>query len=125
MVPSGWSPLRVAHFRENPHCDLVWVLINEVIWKLASTGESIDTPTSHGQCNGYRTQKALAWLVGLGSGQWLARCSNRSAGPMAIGKKVAMAMALDPGIGKPVSNPVDRLSRLQACWLDVDAESVG
>jgi hypothetical protein len=48
-----------------------WEQINEVTWKLADTAGFSDTPMSHGQWPGYRTRKAVAWLVGLGGGQWL------------------------------------------------------
>ncbi len=46
-----------------------WDQINEVTWKLADTAGFSDTPMSHGQWQGYRTRKAVAWLVGLGGGQ--------------------------------------------------------
>jgi hypothetical protein len=44
-----------------------WEKVNEVTWKLASTTESANTPASHGQWGGYRTPKALAWLMGIGN----------------------------------------------------------
>ena len=101
-----------------------WNQINEVTWKLADTAAFSDTPMSHGQWQGYRTRKAVAWLVGLGGGQWLARCGDRSAGPMTIAKakKMALAMALDPGIGKPLLDPIGNLNKLQAWLLDANGE---
>ena len=99
--------------------------INEVAWKLADTAGFSDTPMSQGQWQGYRTRIAVAWLVGLGGGQWLARCGDRSAGPMTIAKakKAALAMALDPGIGKPLLDPIGNLNRMQACLLDTNEEA--
>ena len=103
-----------------------WDQINEVTWKLANTAAFSDTPTSHGWWQGYRTRKAVAWLIGLGGGQWLARCGDRSAGPMTIAKakKMALAMALDPGTGKRLLDPIGNLNRLQACLLDANGEAL-
>ena len=102
-----------------------WNQINEATWKLADAAAFSDTPMSHGQWQGYRTRKAVAWLVGLGGGQWLARCGDRSAGPMTLAKakKMALAMALDPGIRKRLLDPIGDLNKLQAWLLDANLEN--
>jgi hypothetical protein len=52
-------------------------------------------PASHGYWAGYRTTKALAWVIDLGYGQWMARCGNEVCNPtnLAAAKRQALAMA--------------------------------
>jgi hypothetical protein len=52
-------------------------------------------------------------------------CGDRSAGPMTIAtaKKMALAMALDPGIGKRLLDPIGNLNKLQAWLLDANLEN--
>ena len=40
--------------------------VNEVTFKITN-GELTNVPASHGQWGGYRTTKALAWIIKLGS----------------------------------------------------------
>jgi hypothetical protein len=67
---------------------LSWVQINSVTWKLTD-GQSSLTPTSHGQWGGYRTERALAWVIEVGwpwgKSAWYARCGDRSYGPTTLG----------------------------------------
>ena len=50
--------------------------VNEVTFKLTD-GEVTNVPASHGQWGGYRTTKAVAWVIKIGSDAWLARCRRR------------------------------------------------
>jgi hypothetical protein len=61
----------------------------------------------------------------LGGAQWLARCGDRSAGPMTIAKakKMALTMALDPGIGKRPLDPTGDLNKRQAWLFDANLEN--
>ena len=100
-----------------------FVQINEVTWKLASNDEFSHTPESHGQWGGYRTSKALAWVIsvgGPGHWSWLARCDNRSTGPTTINKakRAAVAMVTDPGMGKVLDDPISHLNAIAATLHD-------
>ena len=68
--------------------------VNEVTWKLTN-GELITVPASLGQWGSYRATKALAWVICLVPGNWLARCGDMVCGPssLAEAKRSAMAMA--------------------------------
>ena len=50
--------------------------VNEVTFKLTD-GEVTNVPASHGQWGGYRTTKAVAWVIKIAPGAWLARCRDR------------------------------------------------
>ena len=65
---------------------------------------------------GYRTTKALAWVINLGYGQWIARCGNDVCNPtnLAEAKRQALAMAVG-GIGDyRVSDPIEESQQLSA-----------
>ena len=51
--------------------------VNEVTFKLTD-GEVTNVPASHGQWGGYRTTKAVAWVINIAPGQWLARCRDEA-----------------------------------------------
>jgi hypothetical protein len=70
--------------------------VNEVALKLTN-GETILTPTSHGQWAGYRTTKAVAWVINVHQGQWLARDCNMVCGPLSLAKAKAAAIAMAKG----------------------------
>jgi hypothetical protein len=53
--------------------------VNSCAWKVVDPNFKTDVPASHGQWAGYRTTKALAWVIDLGYGQWMARCGMRFA----------------------------------------------
>ena len=38
--------------------------VNEATWKLTN-GEMTNVPASHGQWGGYRTSKAIAWVINV------------------------------------------------------------
>jgi hypothetical protein len=81
--------------------------VNDVTWKLTD-GEGINVPTSHGQWAGYRTTKAVAWVIEVAPGYWLARCQDQSSRPMSL--KKAKARAVDMAKGsvreRKVADPV-------------------
>src|SRR5262249_41994025 len=103
-----------------------WEAVNEVTWRLASNSEYSLTPASHGKWAGWRSGRALAWVINVGwvgacgHQGWLARCGDRSVGPttLAKAKAAAVAMVADPGMGKVLDDPVQHLNRLQAAFVD-------
>jgi hypothetical protein len=89
--------------------------INEVTWKLTD-GESTNVPASHGQWGGYKTAKAVAWVINVAPGQWLARCEDRACGPSPINEAKADAVTMARGACGHyfVKNPIAHLNGLQA-----------
>src|SRR5262245_45087185 len=89
--------------------------VNEVTWKLTN-GEITDTPASYGQWGGYRTPKALAWVLRVSPGKWLARYGDMVSGPSSLPKAKAAAMAMAKGgVGDYyVANPISHLNGLTA-----------
>jgi hypothetical protein len=77
-------------------------------------------PASHGQWGGYRTTKALAWVLCVAPGQWLARCSDQCCGPSSFQDAKAAACAMVKGaVGDYcVSHPIAHLNGLQALLSD-------
>ena len=57
--------------------------VNEVTWKLTD-GTYTDVPARPGKWGGYRTTKAVAWLIGLGPKQWVARCGDMASYPLPL-----------------------------------------
>ena len=49
--------------------------VNEITFKLTD-GEVTNVPASHGQWGGYRTTKAVASVINIAPGRWLARCRD-------------------------------------------------
>ena len=54
--------------------------VNEVTFKLTDS-ELTNVLASHGKWGGYRTAKAVAWVINIVPGQWLARCRDETSGP--------------------------------------------
>jgi hypothetical protein len=98
--------------------------VNEVTFKLTD-GESTNVPTSHGQWGGYRTTKAVAWVIKIGPNVWLARCGDRSCGPTTFDKAKADALKMARGSFHEVRllDPIAYLNRLQARIADRDRET--
>lgn len=73
---------------ENPSqkTNLHFERVNEVTFKLTD-GESTNVPASHGQWGGYRTTKAVAWVIKIGSDAWLARRGGEACGPSFFNEK--------------------------------------
>ena len=70
--------------------------VNEVTWKLTN-GELITVPASHGQWGSYRATKALAWVICLVPGNWLARCGDMVCGPSSLAEAKRFATAMVKG----------------------------
>ena len=100
--------------------------VNEFTWKLTN-GELTNTPASHGQWGGYRSTKALAWMVCVVPGKWLARHGNMVCGPLSLSKAKGAAMAMAKGrLGDYyLANPIAHLNGLTARLIDLVAESGG
>jgi hypothetical protein len=54
--------------------------VNDSTFKITN-GELTNVPASHGQWAGYRTTRAMAWIIKLEAGAWLARSGNQVCGP--------------------------------------------
>ena len=57
--------------------------LNEVTWKLTN-GEMTNVPARIGHWAGYRTSKAIAWVIDVGTEKpaWIARHKNQATNPM-------------------------------------------
>jgi hypothetical protein len=100
------------------HLDLEKV--NPCTWKVVDPEAKTDVPASRGKWAGYRTSKALAWVMDVGYGRWMARCGNEVCNPtnLAEAKRQALAMAVG-GIGDyQVSDPIKELHDLTAVMED-------
>ena len=93
--------------------------VNEVTFKLTD-GEVTNVPASHGQWGGYRTTKAVAWVINIAPGQWLARCRDEACGPSSFNEAKANALAMARGACGDyfIENPIDHLNGLQALLED-------
>ena len=93
--------------------------VNEFTWKLTN-GEQTNVPASRGQWGGYRKTKALAWVICIVSGKWLARCSEMVCGPSSLKRAKAAAMAMVKGAAGDyqVTNAVTHLNGLTARLSD-------
>src|SRR5262245_49874990 len=83
---------------ENPSqkANLSFERVNEVTFKFTD-GEATNVPASHGQWGGYRTTKAVAWVINIAPCQWLARCRNEASGPSSFVEAKASALAMARG----------------------------
>ena len=97
--------------------------VNEATFKLTD-GEVTNVPTSHGQWGGYRTTKAVASIINIAPGQWLARCRDEVSGPSSFSAAKANALAMARGACGDylIENPIDHLNGLQARLLERDGE---
>ena len=86
--------------------------------------EVTNVPASHGQWAGYRMTKAVASVINMAPGQWLARCGCEASGPSSFNEAKANALGMARGSCGDyfIENPIDHLNRLQARLLDRDAE---
>ena len=93
--------------------------VNEATWKLTN-GEMTNVPASHGQWGGYRTSKAIAWVINVAPNAWLARSGDQTSNPSPLNaaKSAAMAMAKGACGDYVVSNPIAHLNGLTANLLD-------
>jgi hypothetical protein len=95
--------------------------VNEITFKLTD-GEVAYIPASHGQWGGYRTTKAVASVIKIAPGQWLARCRDEVSGPSSFNQAKANALAMARGAHGDyfIENPIDHLNGLQARLRDSD-----
>jgi hypothetical protein len=98
--------------------------VNEITWKLTN-GEMTNVPACHGFWGGYRTTKAIAWVidVGVAKSAWLARYKDQCCGPMPLKEAKAAALAMAKGAAGDyrVPNPAAHLDGLVARLLDAEA----
>jgi hypothetical protein len=95
--------------------------VNDAAFKLTD-GEHTNVPASHGQWGGYRTTKAVAWVINIAPRQWLARCRNEACGPSSFNEAKASALAMARGAHGDyrIANPIAHLNGLQARLLEVE-----
>jgi hypothetical protein len=74
---------------------------------------------------GHRTAKAVAWVINIAAGQWLARCRNEASGPSSFNEAKANALAMARGAHSDylIDNPIDHLNGLQARLLSDEGAS--
>ena len=127
----NWTDTAEGHFEPSQRIEITSVLapkkrppnpsrfkfekVNEATWKLTN-GEMTNVPASHGQWGGYRTTRAIAWVINLAPNAWLARCGDQTSNPLALtaAKSEAMAMAKGACGDYVVSNPIAHLNGLTA-----------
>ena len=100
---------------QRPKRELSWEQVNPVTWKLTD-GRGSEVPGSHGQWSGYRTTKAVAWIVGIGSGLWIARYRRSASRPLPIHKAKIYAHEIVKGIrpGIILDDSVTLLNKITA-----------
>jgi hypothetical protein len=111
------APLTSIKYRFN------WAKVNDVTFKLTD-GELTNVPRSHGQWGGYRTTKAVAWVICIHPGRWLARFRNTVCGPSSLTKAKKAAMALVKGSFGDycIANPIAHLNGLAARLTDSETD---
>ena len=97
--------------------------VNKVTFKLTD-GEFTNVPASHGQWGGYRVTKAVASVINIAPGRWLARCREEVSGPSSFNEAKANALAMARGARGDyfIANPIEHLNGLRARLLDRDGE---
>jgi hypothetical protein len=93
--------------------------VNEVTWKLTD-GEGSNVPARLGFWGGYRTSRAVAWVMNVAPGEWLARHRDQCCGPSSIAQAKANALRMARGRAGDwvVRNPIAELNELQAILVD-------
>ena len=91
--------------------------MNEVTWKLTDGRGSIAWSGDRG--GNHRTARAIAWLLGIGSGLWVVRYRDNCSKPMKLPKAKTYALEMVKGVrpGKLIADTIGRLHRLR---LDVE-----
>jgi hypothetical protein len=92
--------------------------VNEITFKLTD-GDGTSVPASHGQWGGYRTTKAVAWVIKI-----VARCGDMLCGPTTFDKAKTDALKMARGSYHEVRlrDPVAYPNRLHARMTDRDGE---
>jgi hypothetical protein len=98
--------------------------VNAATFKVTH-GELTNVPASHGQWSGYRTTKALAWIIKLGTDAWLARCGDQICNPTSFNKAKSRALAMSRGAAGDylVADPIRELNELQVRFLKTDEDA--
>jgi hypothetical protein len=98
--------------------------VNDSTFKITD-GELTNVPASHGQWSGYRTTKAMAWIIKLEAKAWLARCGDQVCGPSSFSEAKAHAFAMAKGAHGDyfVRQPIPHLNGLQARLTDTSESS--
>ena len=93
--------------------------VNEVTWKVTD-GEGSNVPARLGFWGGYRTSRAVAWVMNVAPAEWLARYRDQCCGPSSIAqaKGDALRMARGKDGDWVVRNPIAELNELQAILTD-------
>jgi hypothetical protein len=94
---------------------LTWEKVNEVTYKITD-GEQTNVPACYGHWAGYRTTRALAWIISIAPDKWLARCEGQACGPypFAKAKTAAIAMAAGAWGDYQLDDPIKHLNALSA-----------
>jgi hypothetical protein len=68
--------------------------------------------------------KAVAWVINIARGQWLARFRDEASGPSSFDEAKANALAMARGAhgDYSIENPIDHLNGLQARLIDSNGE---
>ena len=101
--------------------DLSFEQVNEVTWKITDGRGSIAWSGDRG--GGYRTNRAVAWLMGIGNGRWIVRYRNKASRPMKLPAAKRYAVEMVKGIrpGRVVTDPIGDLNRMQAVLAEYEA----
>ena len=86
--------------------ELAFEQVNEVTWKLTDGRGSI--AWSGDRSGGYRTTRAIAWLMGVGGGRWIVRYRNKASKPMRLPKARDYALEMVKGVwaGQTLIDPI-------------------
>ena len=97
---------------------LTFKQVNACTWKLTDGRGSL--AWSGDRSGSYRTSRAVAWLLAVGGGRWVARYRNKSSKPMKLPKAKTYALEMVKGIrpGKIIADPIGRLHRLHLDALE-------
>jgi hypothetical protein len=119
-IKSGFRPENLSPKMSPLRCERV----NDSTFKITD-GELTNVPSSHGQWAGYRTTKALAWIIKLEADSWLARCGDQVCGPSSFTEAKANAFAVAKGAhgDYQVRNPISHLNELQARLIAIGESS--
>jgi hypothetical protein len=90
--------------------------VNSATWKVVDPDIKTDVPAKFGFWAGYRTTKALAWVIDIDHGQWVARCGEEACNPTNLteAKRQALAMAVGGNGDYQVADQVGEYLELSA-----------
>ena len=122
--PGNQGPVCPKLLQSDLRRDLAFEHTNEVTWKLTDGRGSIAWSGNRGA--GYRTTRAVAWLMLIGNGRWIVRHRNTSSKPMKLrdAKQYAGEMVKGVRPARIVDDPIGNLNRLQCIVEECNAERV-